>query len=541
MKKRKRLMWIPVVCVLLVAAIVAAVLLIPKKAGETVYVYGFADGTVGMTDYYGGGSESYGMVTTDRMQPIYLSSTQTIQEIVVTEGQEVHKGDVLLTYDTTLSQLELRQKDISIQQMKLDLKAAQKELQVIKGYVPMPEKPSNPEPVVDPGLGLEVDGLDYLVYAGKGETSLDPKYCWLRSTTMVDETMMQELLADQTEDFVFVVFQLTDDDNGKGIVTEEYGVKFARLAPGMPDPVEPEEPENPENPEGPETTEPPADAEPLSETDPESTEYVYKMSFFIPIHPVPVEPEEPANSGFTAAEIAQMRKEKEQQISTLEFEIRMADAEFSIMQKEADSGQIVAEYDGIVMNLQDPEEAFQRGEPVMKISGGGGFYVVGSVSEFDLGSVEVGQSVQVMSWDTGMTYEGTVVEIGDYPTEDDGYYGGQAIASSYPCKVFIDGSADLRDGYYVSMTLQQNQDSQGSLYLQNAFIRSENGIQYVYVRGEAGLLEKRQIRTGGTLWGEYTKILDGITAEDYLAFPYGKTIREGAATQEGTWENLYGY
>ena len=99
----------------------------------------------------------------------------------------------------------------------------------------------------------------------------------------------------------------------------------------------------------------------------------------------------------------------------------------------------------------------------------------------------------------------------------------------------------MRDGYYVSMTLQQNQDSQGSLYLQNAFIRSENGIQYVYVRGENGLLEKRQIRTGGTLWGEYTRILDGITAEDYLAFPYGKTIREGAATQEGTWENLYGY
>ena len=32
MKKRKRLIWIPVVCVLLAAAIVAAVLLIPKKA-----------------------------------------------------------------------------------------------------------------------------------------------------------------------------------------------------------------------------------------------------------------------------------------------------------------------------------------------------------------------------------------------------------------------------------------------------------------------------------------------------------------------------
>ena len=32
-----------------------------------------------------------------------------------------------------------------------------------------------------------------------------------------------------------------------------------------------------------------------------------------------------------------------------------------------------------------------------------------------------------------------------------------------------------------------------------------------------------------------------ISEEDYLAFPYGREVKEGAPTREGTWETLYGY
>ena len=46
---------------------------------------------------------------------------------------------------------------------------------------------------------------------------------------------------------------------------------------------------------------------------------------------------------------------------------------------------------------------------------------------------------------------------------------------------------------------------------------------------------------GGMLWGEYSKVVSGITADDWVAFPYGKSVKEGAPTAEGTWENLYGY
>ena len=46
----------------------------------------------------------------DRIQTVFLSDTQTVTEVLVKEGDTVKKGDVLMTYDTTLSELELERK-----------------------------------------------------------------------------------------------------------------------------------------------------------------------------------------------------------------------------------------------------------------------------------------------------------------------------------------------------------------------------------------------------------------------------------------------
>ena len=78
------------------------------------------------------------------------------------------------------------------------------------------------------------------------------------------------------------------------------------------------------------------------------------------------------------------------------------------------------------------------------------------------------------------------------------------------------------------------------IYLENPFLRTEQGKSYVYVRGGDGKLEKRFVTTGKSLWGSYTEVLDGLTAEDYIAFPYGKTVTEGADTVESDLSALYG-
>jgi hypothetical protein len=43
----------------------------------------------------------------------------------------------------------------------------------------------------------------------------------------------------------------------------------------------------------------------------------------------------------------------------------------------------------------------------------------------------------------------------------------------------------------------------------------------------------------GKVSGEGYEILSGVTTDDYLAFPYGKEVKEGAKTREGTIDELY--
>ena len=71
------------------------------------------------------------------------------------------------------------------------------------------------------------------------------------------------------------------------------------------------------------------------------------------------------------------------------------------------------------------------------------------------------------------------------------------------------------------------------------YVLQENNRSYVYVTNEEGLLEKRQITTGITVWGSSVQILDGLTLEDAIAFPYGKNAREGAKTKLSTLDELY--
>ena len=83
------------------------------------------------------------------------------------------------------------------------------------------------------------------------------------------------------------------------------------------------------------------------------------------------------------------------------------------------------------------------------------------------------------------------------------------------------------------------EESGSSLYLESMFIRTDNGKSYVMARGEDGRLEQRWVQTGRDLWGSYTQIRGGLTTDDYVAFPYGRDVGEGARTVEATADELY--
>ena len=572
MKGKKKLL-IALICLVLVAAIVAGIWLGTRGKSEPVGVYPFNQ--VGMTEYWGDSQESYGPVTTDKIQNILLSDTQTVTEILVSEGDQVKKGDLLMTFDTTLSDLALERKRLDVEKLKLELENAQKELSKIKAMKPMSIPSFDYSDEEDEGgSGTQLTD-DYAVSTQKdydGSEAGKALICWVRNDTNIGSDIFEALRQ----------------------VAREYQNYNAQMNPVLPDEGETggtTDPGETTTPEG-ETTDPESGIAPAAEggDDPAGgytpfevyTYYVifkvtggnmslgtrnvwqglrvsgsgsdFTFRFFdaygVTDHMAALEDEDAGDtdqpsidfgSGYTSAQIAEMRSAKEKEIKELEFKIKMAEAEYKIAQTEMADGNVYAEFDGKVTSVLTEEEAKEQGVAVLKVSGGGGFYINCSVGELDKDTMEIGQEVTVNDWNTGMTYTGTVTEIGDFPVEDGSWSSNNnPTVSYYPLTVFVDETAELQAGMYANVTFSAA-SSQHGLYLSNPFLRTEQGQSYVLVLGKNDKLEKRVVTVGKSLWGSYTEILSGLTEEDLIAFPYGKTVKEGAPAREGDVSDLYNY
>ena len=504
-----------------------------RRSTDPVAVYPFAN--VGVTEYWGDSKETYGPVSTDKIQTVYLSNTQTVTEILVQQGDTVKKGDVLMTFDTTLTDLELERKRLGVEKLKLQLESDKERLAEIQAMKPMVIPDVKPTEPTEPDEGTELLDPYRLVGDQKldGTTMESALICWLRSDTALDQTLLDQLFrtaedrrsaakpteptepSDGTEpsepetaETCYLIIKVTDRNLSKTSNLTWQGLLVTRTAQGTSFRFE--------------------DASGVSD----------------PTAQQPVEPDEPdidIGSGYTAAQIAQMRSEQEKTIRDDEYQIKMAESNYKIMQAEAGDGKVTAKIDGTVVSVLTPEEAKANSQPLLKVSSGGGFYVEGQVSELDKDTMAIGQTVTVNDWNTGNTYTGTVQSIGENPVTSNSYGGdGNPNVSYYPFRVFVDGDADMMEGNYVSIQYSAAEEQNG-IYLENPFLLTESDGSYVYVKGADGTLEKRAVTTGRYLWGSYTEIRSGLSAEDEVAFPYGKNVFPGAKTTEGDLSDLYNY
>ena len=573
--KVKVMLIVVILAALLIAAGIGTWYFLQNRNTEPVNVFPFT--YVGMTEYWGDSQESYGPITTDRIQTVFLSETQTVTEIHVQVGDEVKKGDLLMTYDTTLSDLALERQRLSVEKLKLQLENAEKELREIKNMKPMVIPTPSEEPE-DTNLGMMLTE-PYQISQNKtydGASQEKALILWLNDSISLDDQVLEAVRAIAQEyQQANIALEPVPEATEPAPVNEltETTEPTDTEVPTEPteEPTEPMDPTIPTEPSE-EPTEPPqvmdvtkfylvvkvtqGNMSLAANTVWQGLEVTktaggtFGFRFFDasafqdhtlnPQDQPAAAPEIDFGSGYTSAQIAQMRSDKEKQIKDLQFQIKMAEADYAIKKTEMETGEVLAQIDGTVVELLPEDEAKLSMQPLIKLSGGGGFYMEGSVSELEKEKLQIGQEVTVNDWNTGMQYIGTVQSIGDFPAADGSWNGmGNPNVSYYPFTVFIEGTADLQAGSYVSVMYSTAETQQG-IYLENPFLRTEQGKTYVYVRGENGTLEKRFVTTGKALWGSYTEVLDGITAEDYIAFPYGKTVEEGADTVESDLSVLYG-
>lgn len=578
MSKKLKKTLIVIACVIAGCGAVWGGLTIARNAQRgDVNVYAVND--FAMTNYWGDTSNTSGMVTTDKLQKIYISQSQTVKKVWVKEGDTVKKGTALVSYDSTLTQA-------TVERAKIDYDRQAENLEVMKNELALLQKAKNKETLQAERNGLQ-SKLDKLiedadkaagykdpvtpgfvtVEGNLGNTKDKPLYYIYTGTLTLDQTTLETLLAEKTEAYI-VAFKREGDIAG-GAITESWGLHL-KLVNAAPDPtpggetggntssgedtgsgqttvtVLTNEGNGSDNNDKPAAAEKKISLELLNGMPdyPEKTRE-YNTKEIQDLQKKIAQAEELLNSSMTQQEINKAILEKSQSVKEQEVNLKVAKLKLGKKLAELGDGNVYAEFDGTVKTVRDPDEAYNNSEAVVELSGGGGYYVTGTLSEMDLGSVKVGDTVSISSWMTGAACEGTIVSIDDYPTSNGNNWGdGNRNASYYPFKVFVTEDANLQPNDYVDIQFQKNSgadESGNTLYLESMFIRTENGKSYVMARGEDGRLEQRWVQTGRDLWGSYTQIRGGLTIDDYVAFPYGRDVTEGAKTVEATADQLYNY
>ena len=243
--------------------------------------------------------------------------------------------------------------------------------------------------------------------------------------------------------------------------------------------------------------------------------------------------------GGTAAEIQQQIKDKEKEIRDYQLDIKETNLEIKDIQKKLNNQTIKSTLNGVVKTVGDPEKESNDGKPLIQVVSSEGLYVQGTVSESKMNKLKVGATLSGYSYDNGVSFTAEVREFSSYPS-DNGQDG--ANASSYPFTAYIADASGLSNNSWAELTLLDEGDGQGQgIYLEKPFVRTENGQYYVMKDDGTGHLTKQIVQVGGIQYGSSYQITGGLSMDDKITFPYGKDVREGAKTEEGTLDDLYNY
>lgn len=248
-------------------------------------------------------------------------------------------------------------------------------------------------------------------------------------------------------------------------------------------------------------------------------------------------PEEEIISGYTKEELDKAITQKKQEITTAVLDMKEADLKIQKVEKELSQETVKSTVNGVVKKVGDPEKGEIDGEPFIIVESKGGVYVQGLVDEYTLDKLQPGQMVTGMGYESGTFFQAEVREVSPYPSSS--YQVSDRELSYYPFTAFIQEGAGLKDNEGVSMDMMQSGEAMSGIFLSKEFVRTSNGEDFVYIEDENHRLKKQPVKTGKIYYGYTVEIKSGITAEDHIAFPYGKKVKDGAKVKRAEVEELY--
>lgn len=508
------------------------------------------------TSWWGDSNESNGYVSSDMTQEVMLQDRKVVKEILVEEGQQVSINDPLMVYDSTLVELELEMQRLTIENLNVQIQSAKRALQKLQSTKPIAsvtEQALEVMPVVSLTERESERTLSELNYATELVPQEDGTYTLevqssqqlnvsflyrLKGLDEVGQTQIsnpiQLTLTIIQEDGTDSIVKVLDGANleiKQGFIQSTVNEYFkGGNQPACPQPQPCPTPD--QTPEPDPEPQPDPTPEPDPQPQPDPTPDLEPMPEPEPDMVIPEE-------GYTKEELNQLIQEKKTEITNLELDYKEALLKEEQIKKELENLTVRSSVNGVVKKVGDPSVESVEGSALIVVSSESGFYLKGTITEHQLGKVEVGQLVDVMSWDTGNSYTATITEIYPYPVEGEQYSYGNPNVSNYPFVAYIEEAHDLKNNMYVSVTVQETAENPNAMYIDMAYIGDENGRKFVYKADENLRLKKEYVQTGKVLWGSYIEVISGLTEEDQIAFPYTKNIKDGVKAKEQT--NMWGY
>ena len=475
-----------------------------KKTAEVVSM-----SNQGMDGYWGDNIESNGTVTSEKSQTTYIASGTEIVSVNVKVGDHVNEGDVLMT--VMKESQDIQGKTLNLQKANEQLAVEQMKLNRLLNTKPIPEYVHSSDVysqreyvgsiniIAKEAMTIEAEGTDYNYEA--------------------DDIVAMYMYSPDGEDEGVVIINPGYKGEGTSYLEIEDEDKIEAIKNYI---------ENDENKD-----------KFMEQEETTTDEYLASVLYFDGETKQIVGEDTFAQDGRTLhsgkptgmkpSELSEAIKEQTAAVNKQDLECRKLASELEVMKNTTDNGQIVSKISGTVSKVQDVNN-YNKNQPFIIVSATDEYYISGSIGEFYLGSVKIGDTVSIQSWDTGNSAEATITDISDTPIKDNdnvGYISGNTNISNYQFKASFDRSKGIEIGSAVQVTITPEGQEEGGYYIPSYFVRKDSTGSFVMKMNSNQVLEKEYVSIGKTLWGYMIEIKDGVSSDDYLAFPYGNGAKEG--------------
>ena len=237
------------------------------------------------------------------------------------------------------------------------------------------------------------------------------------------------------------------------------------------------------------------------------------------------------------------------QIQSMQVDLKEAELNLQAKEKEVAQSESVLEnadvkspVTGRVTTIsENGTDSYGNPLPYITIQQTGSYRIKGTLNELQRGGIMEGSRMKICSrTDANVFWTGTVTLV-DYESPSQGnsndmYYGNSTdsmtASSKYPFYVELDNVDGLLLGQHVYLEVDLGEENTPTgPSISGAFLcYEEDGSTYVWAERN-GKLEKRTVVIGEMNFMQNTvEILEGLTEDDYIAFPDLEICVEGAST-----------